>query len=68
MYNEEIIHMNAELVQKSLIQLKKKQSKFKSEKVDWGLTHIGRQLDMKGMLWILQQVNPTKAWMQEVNL
>ena len=29
--------------------------------VDWGLTHIGRQLDMKGMLDVLQQVIPTEA-------
>ena len=29
--------------------------------VDWDLTHIGRQLDMKGMLWVLQQVIPTEA-------
>ena len=29
--------------------------------VDWGLIHIGRQLDMKGMLWVLQQVIPTAA-------
>ena len=29
--------------------------------VDWGQTHVGRQLDMKGMLWVLQQVIPTEA-------
>ena len=29
--------------------------------VDWGLTHVGRQLDMKGMPWVLQQIIPTEA-------
>ena len=29
--------------------------------VDWGLTHVGRQLDMKIMLLVLQQVIPTEA-------
>ena len=29
--------------------------------VDWGLNHVGRQLDIKGMLWILQQGILTEA-------
>ena len=31
--------------------------------VDGGLTHVGRQYDMKGMLWVLdlKQVIPTEA-------
>ena len=29
--------------------------------VDWVLTHVGPQLYMKGMLWVLQQVIPTEV-------
>ena len=28
---------------------------------DWGLTHVMCKWDMKGMLWVLQQVTPIEA-------
>ena len=28
-------------------------------KVNWGVTQVGRQLDMKGMLWVLQYGIPS---------